>query len=248
MAINTNYSFQLLFVFYMNKLILQKMQLEKQTFQYLTDLKKNNQREWFHGHKGAFQKAQNNAKDIFQSIRNDLEKHDDIETFKLYRIYRDVRFSKDKTPYNPHFAGSFSRKGESLRGSYYLRIRPGESFLAGGFWQPNKEDLFRIRKEFEYSASEIREIINNEPFRSVFGAKLEGEELKTAPRGFGKDHPDVDLIRKKGFVAVRKISDKEILSKDLTEIVDNSFLALRPFFNYMSEVLTTDLNGESLIE
>ncbi len=223
------------------------MQLEKQTFQYLTDLKKYNQRVWFHTHKGAFQKAQNNAKDIFQSIRNDLEKHDDIYAFKLYRIYRDVRFSKDKTPYNPHFAGSFSRKGESLRGGYYLRIRPGESFLAGGFWQPNKEDLFRIRKEFEYSDSEIRTIINNEPYKSVFGSKLEGEELKTAPRGFAKDHSAIDLIRKKGFVAVRKLSDKEVLSKDLTEIVDTSFLALRPFFDYMSEILTTNLNGESII-
>ncbi len=224
------------------------MQLEKRTLEYLNDLKKNNQREWFKEHKSEFQLAQGNAKDLFQTIRNDLEKHDDIDVFKLYRIYRDVRFSKDKTPYNPHFAGSFSRKGEHLRGGYYLRIRPGESFLAGGFWQPNKEDLFRIRKEFEYSASEIREIINNEPFRSVFGAKLEGEELKTAPRGFGKDHPDVDLIRKKGFVAVRNLSDKEILSKDLIQIVNDSFIALRPFFDYMSEVLTTDLNGESLIK
>ncbi len=224
------------------------MQLEKRTLEYLNDLKKNNQREWFKEHKSEFQLAQGNAKDLFQTIRNDLEKHDDIDVFKLYRIYRDVRFSKDKTPYNPHFAGSFSRKGEHLRGGYYLRIRPGESFLAGGFWQPNKEDLFRIRKEFEYSASEIREIINNEPFRSVFGAKLKGEELKTAPRGFGKDHPDVDLIRKKGFVAVRNLSDKEILSKDLIQIVNDSFIALRPFFDYLSEVLTTDLNGESLIK
>ncbi len=224
------------------------MQLEKRTLEYLNNLKKNNQREWFKEHKSEFQLAQGNAKDLFQTIRNDLEKHDDIDVFKLYRIYRDVRFSKDKTPYNPHFAGSFSRKGEHLRGGYYLRIRPGESFLAGGFWQPNKEDLFRIRKEFEYSASEIREIINNEPFRYVFGAKLEGEELKTAPRGFGKDHPDVDLIRKKGFVAVRNLSDKEILSKDLIQIVNDSFIALRPFFDYMGEVLTTDLNGESLIK
>lgn len=224
------------------------MKIEKQTFQYLSDLKKNNQREWFHEHKDAFKIAQNNAKALFQTIRIDLEKDDEIDTFKLYRIYRDVRFSKDKTPYNPHFAGSFSRKGEHLRGGYYLRIRPGESFLAGGFWQPNKEDLFRIRKEFEYNDSEIREIINNEPFRSVFGSKLEGEELKTAPRGFDKDHPAVDLIRKKGYIAVRKLSDKEILSNDFTAIVSHSFLALRPFFNYMSEVLTTDLNGESLID
>lgn len=223
------------------------MQLEKQTVKYLTDLKRNNQRKWFGEHKNEFQIAQGNAKDLFQTIRNDLEKHDEIDTFKLYRIYRDVRFSKDKTPYNPHFAGSFSRKGEHLRGGYYLRIRPGESFLAGGFWQPNKEDLFRIRKEFEYSDTEIREILTSYPFKSVFGGKLQGDELKTAPRGFEKDHPAVDLIRKKGFVAVRNFSDKEILSKDFMQTVNESFLALRPFFDYMSDVLTTDLNGESLI-
>ena len=109
------------------------MQFEKSSLSYLKKLKSNNNRDWFADHKPTFIEAQNNAKEVYAEIRNNLEKHDDIEKFKLFRIYRDVRFSKDKTPYKPHFAGSFSRLGKHLRGGYYLRIRPGESFLAGGF-------------------------------------------------------------------------------------------------------------------
>ena len=125
------------------------MQFEKSSLSYLKNLKLNNNRDWFAEHKPTFIEAQNNAKGLYAGIRNNLEKYDEIEKFKLFRIYRDVRFSKDKTPYKAHFAGSFSRLGKQLRGGYYLRIRPGESFLAGGFWEPNKEDLLRIRKEIE---------------------------------------------------------------------------------------------------
>ena len=128
------------------------MQFEKSSLSYLKNLKLNNNRDWFAEHKPTFIKAQNNAKELYAGIRNNLEKYDEIEKFKLFRIYRDVRFSKDKTPYKHHFAGSFSRLGKQLRGGYYLRIRPGESFLAGGFWEPNKEDLLRIRKEIEVDA------------------------------------------------------------------------------------------------
>jgi len=224
------------------------MQLKKSTFQYLTDLKNNNNRPWFKDNKNLFQEAQANAKDFYQAIMENLKIHDDIEKFKLFRIYRDVRFSKDKTPYKPHFAGSFSRAGKRLRGGYYLRIRPGESFLAGGFWEPNKEDLFRIRKEFEFNDSEIRSVLSSDPYHKIFGGKLEGSELKTAPKGFDKEHPAIDLIRKKGFIAVRNFNDKEVMSSDFINTVANSFQALRPFFDYMSDVLTTNLNGESLID
>ena len=179
---------------------------------------------------------------------NNLNKHDKIDKYKLFRIYRDVRFSKDKTPYQPHFAASFSREGKELRGGYYLRIRPNnESFVGGGFWDPNKEDLLRIRKEFELDATEIRRVLADKKFQTTFGTKLEGSELKTAPKGFDKNHPNIDLIRKKGFIAVRNFTDKEVLSSDFLEVVDESFKNLRPFFDLMSAILTTDLNGESLV-
>ncbi len=223
------------------------MNFKRESLDFLKDLKENNDRDWFAEHKAVFTEAQNNAKELYATIREKLEEHDEIEKFKLFRIYRDVRFSKDKTPYKPHFAGSFSRKGAYLRGGYYLRIRPGESFLAGGFWEPNKEDLFRIRKEFELDDSEIRDILNDKKFKKYFDGKLEGDELKTAPKGFDKEHPSIDLIRKKAFVAIRNFSDEEVLSDNFLEEVNNSYLALRPYFDFMSDVLTTNLNGESIL-
>lgn len=224
------------------------MPLNKEILSFLKELKKNNNREWFNTNKPRFKMIQGEAKGFYEEIKAGLEGFDEIEKFKLFRIYRDVRFSHDKTPYNPHFAGSYSRSGKHLRGGYYLRIRPGESFLAGGFWAPNKEDLFRIRKEFEIDDQEIRQILNDAEFKRVFGGVLEGEELKTAPKGFQKDDAAIDLIRKKGYVAVRKFTDKEVLSPDFLDEVLVSFKALRPFFDYMSEVLTTDLNGASTLD
>lgn len=223
------------------------MQFEKSSLEYLKDLKKNNNRDWFADTKPTFKKAQDNAKELYGTIREGLEKHDEIDKFKLFRIYRDVRFSKDKTPYQPHFAGSFSRLGKELRGGYYLRIRPGESFLAGGFWQPEKEDILRIRKEIEQDASEIRGILEDKNYIKYFDGKFEGEELKTAPRGFDKAHPDVDLLRKKGFIAIRNFTDKEVLSPNFIDELDKTYKALRPFFDLFSDILTTNLNGESIL-
>jgi len=215
---------------------------------FLNKLKLNNNRDWFNEHKVEYQSLQKEIKKFYEDIKLNLEQEDEIEKLKMFRIYRDVRFSKDKTPYNYHFAGSFSRSGKHLRGGYYLRIRPGESFLAGGFWQPNKEDLFRIRKEIEISDLELRNILADSNFKKYFGGVLVGDELKTAPKDFQKDHPAIDLIRKKGFIAVRNFTDKEVLSSNFLMEVNNSFRAIRPFFDYMSEVLTTDLNGESTID
>ncbi|MGA9271066.1 MAG: DUF2461 domain-containing protein [Lutimonas sp.] len=224
------------------------MDINQNTLQFLSALKKNNNREWFQEHKKSYEAIRSEMKLFYQEVMHRLNQHDEIEKLKMFRIYRDVRFSHDKTPYKPHFAGSFSRSGKRLRGGYYLRIRPGESFLAGGFWAPNKEDLFRIRKEFELDDQEIREILSHKDFKKHFGEELQGDEVKTAPKGFNREHPAIDLIRKKGFVAVREFSDEEVLSKDFADQVDEAFMALRPYFDYMSDVLTTDLNGVSLIE
>ena len=224
------------------------MQFENSTFKYLQDLQKNNNRDWFSDHKETYLKEQQNAKDVFAEINANLQRHDEIEKSKMMRIYRDVRFSKDKTPYKAHFANSFSRLGKELRGSYFLRIRPGESFLAGGFWEPNKEDLFRIRKEIALDASEIKSILEDENYKNHFDGEFKSfSELKTAPRGFDKEHPDVDLLRKKGFIASKSFTDAEVMSPNFIEEVDKSFKALRPFFNLFSDILTTNLNGESII-
>lgn len=221
--------------------------ITKDIFDFLKALEKNNNREWFTEHKSQFKALESKVKDFYKSVLRGLEEHDEIEKLKMFRIYRDVRFSKDKTPYKIHFAGSFSRLGASLRGGYYIRLKPGESFIAAGFWEPNKDDLLRIRKELETDSSEFREILNDPTFKKVWG-DLQGEELKTSPKGFDKEDPNIDLIRKKQFIFVKHFSDQEVFSPEFKNTVNESFKAIRPYFDLMSEILTTNLNGETLLD
>ncbi len=220
--------------------------ITKDTLRFLNELKINNNREWFEQNKSEFKSLETGVKGFYNSLMDKMKEHDEIEKLKMFRIYRDVRFSKDKTPYKSHFAGSFSRAGAKLRGGYYLQIRPGGSFMAAGFWEPNKEDLLRIRKELELDATALRELINKPSFKNTWG-ELVGDEVKTAPKGFSKDDPNIDLIRKKAFIFVRNFTDKEVLNKDFIVEVNKSFKEIRPYFNLMSEILTTNLNGESLL-
>lgn len=176
-----------------------------------------------------------------------LKEDDAIDAMKAYRIYRDVRFSKDKSPYKLYRSCSYKRATEALRGGYHVEVSPGASFMAIGFWMPSKEDLLRIRKEFEVDASDIREILNDATVQRLFGGFHNGEALKTAPKGFDKTHPNIDLIRKKDFLFMRKFTDQEVLADNFYEEVMIGFKAARPFLDYMSSVLTTNLNGESLI-
>lgn len=217
-----------------------------ETFSFLSELKTNNNRLWFDAHKEAYEKAKVEIKALFEEISNQIKQTDFIDFVKVYRIYRDVRFSKDKTPYKTHFGGVFHRVKPEYRGGYYLHIEPGNTFVAGGFWQPSPEDLLRIRKEFEADASGMRAVLSNPEFYSVFGG-LVGESLKTAPKGFDKNHLDIDLIRWKQFIVEHHFDDAQALSDDFSSKVVSVFQKLRPFFDYMSDILTTDLNGEPLL-
>lgn len=220
--------------------------ITKEVFQFLKDLEKNNTREWFAENKSRFKNLETGVKAFYAVVMENLKQHDEIEKMKMFRIYRDVRFSKDKSPYKSHLAGSFTRAGARLRGGYYLHLKPGDSFIATGFWEPNKEDLLRIRKELELDAEEFRNVINDKKFNEIWN-DLVGDEVKTAPKGFNKEHPNIDLIKKKQYIFVRKLSDKEVLSKDFAKLVDDSFKAVRPYLDLMSDILTTNLNGESLL-
>lgn len=221
--------------------------ISKSVFDFFKKLEKNNNRDWFNEHKKEFKVEEAIVKDFYNQLLLELQKSDDIEGMKMFRIYRDVRFSHDKTPYKTHFAASYKRVKPKLRGGYYLRIKPGETFIATGFWEPSKEDLLRIRKEFEMDASEIREIINNKTFKSVWG-EMQGDAVKTAPKGFNKEDKNIDLIKRKQFIFTKEFTDKEVLAPDFLETVSRAFKIIRPYFDYMSEVLTTDLNGVSLID
>ena len=221
--------------------------LSKDVFSFLKKLQSNNNREWFNEHKATFKTIEAGVKQFYNQLFEQLNQVDSIDSFKVFRIYRDVRFSKNKLPYKTHFGGSFHRTKPELRGGYYLHIAPNnKSFIATGFWDPNKEDLFRIRKEFEMDASELRGLMNQPTFKSVWGA-LQGDELKSAPRGFDKLDPNIDLIRKKQFIFTKTYLDKEVLSDGFEKEVIENFKVIRPYFDYMSSVLTTNLNGESIL-
>lgn len=219
----------------------------KEVLEFFKRLEKNNDREWFNEHKKEFKKIEEEAKNVYKSLFEMLKKHDDVDSMKMFRIYRDVRFSKDKSPYKKHFGGSYHRKKPHLRGGYYLHIQPNnESFIAAGFWEPSKEDLLRIRKEIEMDDKTIRNIINQKSFKSMWG-NFVGDELKTAPKGFDKEHAAIDLIKKKQYLFTKKYTDEEVISEDFIPNVNSAFKAIRPYFDYMSEILTTNLNGESVI-
>jgi uncharacterized protein (TIGR02453 family) len=223
--------------------------VSKEVFSFFNKLEKNNNRDWFNENKPEFKAIEKDAKGFYNAILENLNMHDDIDKLKMFRIYRDVRFSKNKLPYKTHFGGSFHRTKPKLRGGYYLHLQPNnESFIATGFWEPAPADLLRIRKEFEMDDSEIRDILANKKFNSIWGDTFVGDEVKSAPRGFYKDHKAIDLIKKKQYIFVKKYTDKEVLSKDFLNDINISFKAIRPFFDYMSSVLTTDLNGVSLID
>ncbi len=220
----------------------------KSALDFFKKLEKNNNRDWFNENKPEFKAIEAEVKKVYNSVLEDLNKHDDIDKLKMFRIYRDVRFSKNKLPYKTHFGGSLHRTKPKLRGGYYLHLQPNnESFIATGFWEPVKEDLLRIRKEFEMDDSDIRDIINNKKFKNVWGDFV-GDEVKTAPKGFSKEHKAIDLIRKKQYIFVKKYTDKEVLDANFLNDVSTAFKAIRPYFDYMSDVLTTDLNGVSLID
>ncbi|WP_343687751.1 DUF2461 domain-containing protein [Chryseobacterium gleum] len=217
----------------------------KKAFEFLTQLKENNNREWFAKHKSEYDTIIKENKVLFTQIYNELQEHDQLKGMHIFRIYNDVRFSKNKAPYKTNFGVGYSRSKPMLRGGYYIQLEPGNSFVGGGFWGPEANDLLRIRKEFEISSKEIEKIIADKTFIKYFG-ELKGDSVKTAPRGFDKNHPAIDLIRKKQFLVMRKFTDKEVLSDNFQKEAILTLLAMRPFFDYMSEVLTTDLNGEPL--
>jgi uncharacterized protein (TIGR02453 family) len=180
-----------------------------------------------------------------------MRMHDNIETptgkKAVMRIYRDVRFSKNKAPYKTYSGMSFKRGTQLLRGGYYVHIEPGNSFVGGGFWGPNKDDLLRIRKGIETDQEEFRTVLNSDKFKSVFGV-LEGEQLKTCPKGFDKDSTAIDLLRYKQFLIKKDFSDDEVLKAGFLQNTNEVFEAMRPFFDLMSYILTTDANGVPLFE
>ena len=229
------------------KSIVYKMQvIPNNTVNFLKELKLNNNRDWFNKNKQQFQSIQTDIKNFAQEVKDCLNLSDDVDNLKIFRIYRDLRFSKDKTPYKTNIGMAFHRKKPEFRGGYYIEISAEDSFIAAGFWNPNKEDLLRIRKEIELDGQEFKRIINQKRIKDFWG-DMKGDELKKSPKGFDSDHQHIDMIKKKQFIFIKKLKEKEILDLAFQKNLVNYFTSIRPFFNYMSEILTTNLNGESTI-
>jgi len=222
------------------------VRIPKSSLDFLSLLKKHNNRDWFNEHKDQFLKEQHYIEQFANALLEELNTHDVIETVSgkksLHRIYRDTRFSKEKTPYKTNWSGSFRRATKYRRGGYYFHIESGNSFIAGGFWNPNPDDLKRIRDDFEFDSKPIRTILKSKNFQTTFGT-LQGEQLKTTPKGFDPNSEAIDLLRYKQFLLIRQFSDKEVLSENFIDDAHLTFKNMRPFFDYMSEVLTTDING-----
>ena len=223
-----------------------KQTIPSSALDFLRKLKNNNNRDWFNAHKDQFLKEQQLIEAFAGALLQELNTHDVIETpsgkKSLHRIYRDTRFSNDKTPYKHNWSGSFRRATKFRRGGYYFHIEPGNSFIAGGFWGPATDDLKRIRDEIAFDATALRKILKSKTFISSFGT-LKGEQLKTTPKGFDAGNDAIDLLRFKQFLLARKFTDKEVLSEHFLHEANKTFKQMRPFFNYMSGILSTDRNG-----
>jgi uncharacterized protein (TIGR02453 family) len=225
--------------------------IKKDSLGFLKDLSKNNNREWFNEHKNRYTEAHENIIGFIDVLIVEMNKHDQIGTKSgkdsIFRIYKDVRFSKDKTPYNIHWSGSLNRATKKLRGGYYFRIEPGNSMMAGGFFGPEPDDMKRIRQDIDANYGDWNKVLANPALVQTFGSMI-GEQVASAPRGYAKDHPAIDLLRHKQFLFKREFTDDEVLDKDFLYQLNDSFKNLRPFFDYMSEVLTTDANGLPILD
>jgi uncharacterized protein (TIGR02453 family) len=223
--------------------------IQHSTIGFLKRLSAHNDRDWFNQHKEEYQHAQENIAQFADQLIRLMNRHDRIETptgrQSLYRIYNDLRFAKDKSPYNPRFAGYLRRHKPMLRGGYYWWIKPGASRVSCGFAYPNPEDLKRIRLDIRDNVDDWHALLNSKGIRTNFGT-MQGEKVNTTPKGFDKDDPAINLLRYKQFWFSRSFTDKEVLAPDFLQKVNKTFRSIRPFFDYMSDILTTDLNGEPI--
>jgi len=214
--------------------------LKPATLEFLSQLKDNNNRDWFTEQKPAYQAAKANVEEVVTLIIGGLVTHEpefaNLEAKKsIFRIFRDTRFSNNKAPYKPNMGAWMARGGrKSPFAGYYLHIEPGgNSFLAGGVYRPESKILKAIREGIDYDADSLREIIGSTSFKKQFG-DLGGSKVKTSPRGYAKDHPAIDLLRHKDFLMNRNLKDVELSADDFVEKALKVFADMVPLNNYLN--------------
>lgn len=213
------------------------------TLSFLRDLKKHNQRAWFHDHQDRYQAARANLVELVDAVIAGLAHFEPhiLETDPedcLFRINRDTRFSKDKTPYKVHFGAFITDRGRKMgRAGYYVHIEPGASLIAGGLYMPPAPELKALRRAILDEAAPLRAILGRPHFRRTFGKELPGAKLKTVPREVAKDHPDADLLRLTSFEVYRMADDREVLSPDFLKKAVRDFRVMKDFIHWQNNAL-----------
>lgn len=219
--------------------------LTQPTLQFLTDLKAHNDRDWFTANKPRYEAAYAEFTQFVQALIGEIAKFDrGIAHFTakdcVFRIYRDVRFSKDKSPYKTHFGAHVTaapKKSEiHTRAGYYLHLEPGGSFLAGGAYLPESNWLKAIRQEIAYCTEEFKGILNRPDFHRYFGT-MEGEKLKKLPSGYAADHPAIEWLKHKSFLASHSCTDKQVLQPGFLQHCAEVFRALHPFDQFLNRAM-----------
>ncbi len=219
------------------------VQIEKSTIQFLKDIAKNNDRDWFQDNKKKYEEAHQNFTEFIDELILSISSFDpSIGHHRakdcVFRIYRDVRFSKNKDPYKTNFGAHITsaakRSDIHSRAGYYIHLEPGKSMLAGGAYMPAKDWIKNIRSEIDHNAQELKAIVNNADFKKYFG-ELSGEKLKTAPRDYPKDHPEIELLRHKSFLAVHNMEDKKLDSPEFLGHCAQVYRALKPLDDFLNK-------------
>ncbi len=214
------------------------------TFKFLADLAKHNQREWFQEHKDRYEKAHENVISFAGELIDELSKAGigvdaSLDPKKcVMRIYRDIRFSKDKTPYKTNMAIGRLTKNRVGEIGYYLQIEPGnKSFMAGGYWMPQGEHLKAIRQEIDYNAADLIRIIDSADFKKTFVDFRAQESLRTVPKGYDADNENIDLLKLKSFIAYRDLTDKELGERDAVKMVAKLCVKLHPLNVFLANAI-----------
>jgi uncharacterized protein (TIGR02453 family) len=223
---------------------LQRM-LEPQTLKFLSQLKKNNNKTWFDAHRVQYEASRIDFLNFIQLVIDQLEKSDTTLTGTtskscMFRINRDIRFSKDKTPYKTNLSASIKRDGKkSVFAGYYFSCSPGNSFAGGGLWMPEAADLKKVRQEIDYNWDEFRSIVNNKNFKKIFGDLYQGDDVKlsTTPKGYEKDHPAIKYLKLKSFIAETGFADADLSKATLHKKTVAAFEALQPLLNFINRSL-----------
>ena len=212
----------------------------EKTLGFLKKLKTNNNREWFEKNKAQFLEAKEEFEGFIDELIKGLRKIDKEISPELkakecvFRIYKDVRFSKDKSPYKINMGASINPGGKkSLVAGYYFHMEPGGSFLAGGVYMPEPAMLQAIRQEIDYNPEPLNKILKSVSFKKYFKGFDEDDKLKTMPKGFEKEHPQADLLKNKHFVVSHYFSDKDLLDKKLVQETLAGFKAMLPLLLYL---------------